>query len=728
MPTETTNAIITNPVLIFFIVLVIILMAPLLLKRLKIPHIIGLIVAGVVVGPFGFNLLSRDSSFELFGQVGLLYLMFLVGLEIDMYHLKKNFRRGLGFGIYTFVIPFVLGMLASVYVLHVTWETSILLGAMYSAHTLIAYPIVSRFDLTRTPVVMIAIVGTIIAVIGSLFALAVGVGIYRDGGFQISFIFRLTGLIIVYGLAIVVIYPRLTRWFFKTFSDSISHFLYILSLVFFAAWMAQVIGLEGVLGAFFAGLVLNRYIPAASPLMGRLEFFGNAIFIPYFLVGVGMLIDIRVISQKETLWVAANMIVVALATKWIAAWIAQKSSKMNGDERRIMFGLSSAHTAVALAVAMIGYNIILPDGSHLLNKSILNGTVLMILITCAISPIVTEGAAAREKKRLQKKLAEKDKEEDKLTIDRTLIAVSNPITTPNLMELAMMMRGKLAHDPLYALYVRSDDSYAAIEEAENLLKIAEKTAAASEIRTVPIERYDLNVVTGIMNTVKEKNLSEIIIGLHRKSTVVDSFFGSKIIQLLSDMNKMFVISRCFIPVNIINRIHVCVPRNAEYEVGFRAWVTKLGNLTRQVGCRIIFYANKETIPFIKSIISNEQFGVRSRYKELDEWSDYIMIGNELLEDDLLVMIGARRSSMSFDKEMDNMPSILSKYFNHNNLLLIYPEQFGENHQFTTFSDPQLSDITVAPSKIFIRVRGWYSWFVLQKKKLEHRFRNRHKNK
>lgn len=724
MNAAPTQALITNPVLIFFIVLVIILLAPILLKRLKIPHVVGLIVAGVVVGPFGFNLLSRDSSFEIFGQVGLLYLMFLAGLEIDMYHLKRNMSKGFVFGLLTFGVPFVLGMIASVYVLNVGWSTSILLAAMYSAHTLIAYPVVSRFEITKSPVVLISIVGTIMAVLGSLVALALGVGIHRDGGFDATFLLRLFALIVIYGLSILYIYPRLTRWFFKTFNDSISQFVYVLAMVFLAAWMAQVIGLEAVLGAFFAGLVLNRYVPSLSPLMGRLEFVGNALFIPYFLIGVGMLINVRVITQQDTLWVAINMIAVAIFTKWFAAWLAQKSYHMDSADRNMMFGLTSAHTAVALAVVMIGYNVVLPDGSRLLNESILNGTILMILVTCAIAPIATERAAIKIQKRMKHEGLIEDS--PKQTRNKNaLITVSNPITATGLVDLAIMMGENKGAGSLFALHVRTDDSRVAIMDAENILKVTEKRAAGADIELQSIERYDLNVVAGIANTVKEKNIGTLIMGLHYRNNIVDSFFGAKIEQLLHQTNKMVLITRCFIPLNTITRILVVVPNSAEFESGFKEWVLRIGNITSQIGCRVIFHSSEETAKHIKQVIYEYQLGIRNEYVTLDSWSDYIMLTNDVLEDDLLIMIGARRTSISFDKEMDNLPSILSKYFNHNNLLMIYPEQFGKEPQFVTFNDPLSTDI-MTPSGFLLKLRNWYKWLIVQKKKITHH--NRTKNK
>lgn len=713
----TAPPIITNPVLIFFTVLVIILLAPLIFNRLKIPHIIGMIVAGVVIGPFGFNLLARDSSFEIFGQVGILYLMFLVGLEIDMYHLKKNIKKGFVFGLYTTFIPIILGMIASVYILGVSWATSMLLASMYASHTLIAYPVVSRYEITKSPVVLITIVGTIFAVLGALLTLAIGVGIHRDGGFRVIFLLRLFVLLLVYCIAILYAYPRLTRWFFKTYSDNVTQYVYVLALVFLAAWLAQIIGLEAVLGAFFAGLVLNRYIPSLSPLMNRIEFVGNAIFIPYFLIGVGMLINMRVLSNMDTVWVTLNMIVVALICKWLAAWVAQKTYKMKSAERELMFGLTTAHTAVALAVVMVGYKIILPDGSHLISESILNGTIVMILVSCAISSFVTEGAASKIKKQMVGDIL-KDHSQEQRKESKILIGVSNPVTTAALVNLAIMLRERNEVNPIFALHVRNDESEAAKAVAQNTLNLAGKVAASADVPLVPIERYDLNIVTGLNNTIIERGVSNVILGLHQKSTVVDSFFGKKLEQLLKNTNKMVIISKCFIPINTITRIVVAVPPKAEFETGFHEWVVNVCNLTKQIGCRVIFCSNSETNPLIKSVIYQENIEVRNEFRAMELWSDYLMLSNKILDDDLLVMIGARRASMSFDSEMDNMPTILSKYFNHNNLIIIYPEQFGKEDRLVTFIDP-LADINVSPSNAWLKLRTAYRWIIMNKKKITH---------
>ena len=240
------SAIVTHPIPIFFIVMLIILLGPLLLNRLRIPHIIGMIVAGVVIGPFGCDVLHNDESFRIFGQVGLLYLMFLAGLEIDMYHLRLNLRRGLFFGLLTLVVPLAAGILTAIYVQKLDITASLLLGAMYAAHTLIAYPVAARYGITRAPAVIIAVVGTIIAVVGSLMVIALAVSIGHDGVINLSDVLFLLLRMALWAAALIFIYPKITRWFFRNFSDRVNQYVFIMAMVFLAAWTASLIGLEGI--------------------------------------------------------------------------------------------------------------------------------------------------------------------------------------------------------------------------------------------------------------------------------------------------------------------------------------------------------------------------------------------------------------------------------------------------------------------------------------------------
>lgn len=718
-----TTPLVTSPVLIFFIVLVIILLSPLVLNRFKIPHIIGLIVAGLVVGPHGLNVLARDMSFELFGQVGLLYIMFLAGIEIDMFHLKRNLKRGMVFGILTFLFPMVIGTVASVYLLNMSWITSILLASMYASHTLISYPIVARFGLTKSPAVLIAVVGTIIAVIGALLVLAGAVNVHRTGSFAWMDLLRLLIELVLYCVVILYTYPRITRWFFKQYSDNVTQYIYVMAMVFLAAWFAQIIELEAVLGAFFAGLVLNRYVPNASPLMNRIEFLGNALFIPYFLIGVGMMIDMKVISNINTLYVAGNMIVVALIAKWVAAWVVQKIYGMKGHERRMMFGLTTAHTAVALAVVTIGYNMIMPDGSRMMDETILNGTVLMILITCAIAPMVTARAASKMRIEMLTDDGTTEVSSSKRET-KILIPVSNPITAQSLTELALMLRNPRRKTDIYAIHVRNDNSASSRAIGRNALDIAVKSASSVDVEVTPIERYDINTIAGLLNAIEERDITDVIIGMHRKSTIIDSFFGAKIEQLLKTTNQMVLMTRCFIPINTVTRIVVAVPPMAQYETGFSRWVRAIGNLTRQIGCRVIFCCHPDTQSLIRGVLHRDRYDIRHEYRDVERWDDFVLLSNRILEDDLFVVVSARETSVSHNDDMADVPGFLQRYFSRNNLIVLYPEQFGQSEPMNTFVDPMSSDLHSVPSPLWFKLHGLYRKGVQIKKSLFHRKRNK----
>ncbi len=694
------HPLVTSPVSIFFIVLAIILVTPLVMNKFKIPHIIGMIVAGVVIGPYGLNILDRDTSFAIFGQVGLLYLMFLAGLEIDMYHLKLNLRRGLLFGILTLFIPLVLGVVTSVYIFHLDWLTSMLLGAMYASHTLISYPVVARFGITRTPAVVIAVVGTIIAVIGALLILAVTLDIHHEGQFSLSSLARLLLMITLYCAFIIIVYPRLTRRFFKTYGDKVAQYVFVMAMVFMAAWLAQLIGLEPVLGAFFAGLVLNRYIPAASPLMSSIEFVGNALFIPYFLISVGMIINLSTIFDKSTLLSTLIMLVVALLGKWLPAFITARIAGLGRPSVNVMFGLSTAHTAVALAIVTLGHTL------GMFDQMILNATVLIILITCTLAPIITTAGAPK----LKIDQLEHDEDRDRRAIKRTrvnnsLIPVANPASAAELVEMALLMRSEVGKHEFYALHVRNDNSRAARTLAEDSLNMAKKTASAADIHISTLDRYDLNTVTGVINAIEERDITEVFLGLHRRQTVIDSFFGAKVDALIRSTNRMIIITRMMIPVSTVTRIIVYAPPKAQYETGFSRWVRAVARLTRQVGCRIVFCTPRDMQPLIQGVIYQENYGIRCEFREVEQWDDFILLSSRIRPDDLLTAIGARVNSVSYGPAMSEMPSFLQRYFAAHNLVFIYPEQFGEAQAVTSFVDPMAGDITSAPSPLWSKLRA-----------------------
>lgn len=696
---------ITDPTWIFFLVLVIILFAPMVLGRLRIPHIIGMILAGVVIGEYGFNILERDSSFELFGKVGLYYIMFLAGLEMDMEDFKKNRVKALVFGLITFIVPMVLGVWSSMELLEYGFTTSVLLASMYASHTLIAYPIVSRYGLSRLRSVNITIGGTAVTVTLALLILAVIGGMYKgtlDSMFWVLLVLKVTFL----SLLIVFLFPRIGRWFFRRYEDNVMQFVFVLAMVFLGGGLMEFVGMEGILGAFLAGLVLNRLIPKLSPLMNRLEFVGNALFIPYFLIGVGMIIDVRTLfTGGEALKVAVVMTVVATFSKWLAAWMTQKIFRMQRTERSMMFGLSNAQAAATLAAVLIGNKIEVSPGVPLLNDDVLNGTVVMILFTCIISSIMTERAARKiAVKENMEGMNDKPREEENI-----LIPVANPDTIENLVGMALIMKDPKRKDGLTALSVINDnnDSEARQVQGKRYLERTAMVAAAADVTVNTVSRFDLNIASGIIHTLKEYNASEVVIGLHHKATLVDSFLGTMTENLLKGMHKQVMIVKCLMPVNTLRRIIVAVPPKAEFEVGFTKWVERLCRMGSQLGCRVHFFANAYTLRCLQGYINQKNKGVRAEYTELESWDDLLLLTGQVNFDHLLVIVSARRGFISYDPSFERLPMQVSKYFNNNSLIVLYPDQYGDPQENVSFSDPRHH----SESQHYDAVGKWfYKWF------------------
>lgn len=705
---------IDNPVLIFFIVLAIILLAPIVLNRFRIPHIIGLIIAGIIIGPHGLHLLARDSSFEIFGQVGILYLMFLAGIEMDIFSLIRNRKPGIIFGLLTFGIPMILGTVASHYLLHLDWLISMLLSSMFASHTLISYPIVSRYGINRYAPVTVAVAGTIFAILGSLIVFAIVTGSLSGDTsttYWVAFVIK----VIAYALFIIFVYPHLIRWFFKTYSDNVMQFIFVLALVFLSSFIAEFIGLLSIIGAFFAGIILNRYIPSVSPLMNRLEFVGNALFIPYFLIGVGMMIDLGIIVEHpELLLVAVIMCFIAVSTKWIAAWMIQRIFHYTATDRRLIFGITSAKAAVSLAAVIVGRQL------GVFDDAILNGTIIMILVTCTVSSILTERASSKIVVQLQDQ--EPSPAESAVNEERILIPVANPATVERLVNMALLMKKPKRNTPIYALYVNDDSKTSNQYASQRILQQASKAASAADAQLVPISRYDLNIASGILNTVKEHNISEIVLGLHHKANIVDSFFGSKIENMLRGTHKMIWITKCSTPPDTTSRIIVSVPPMAEYETGFATWIDRLANISQQIGCRIIFYAYEATIPYIEGVLMRRSDKIRHEYSKVESWDDMLLLSNVVSEDDLFVVVSARRASVSFNTDYDKLPAFLTQYFADNNLIVLYPEQFGTATPNTaTFHDP-LAQSAETSSHGLLGMRDGLDIFARWKKKITDRFR------
>ncbi len=673
---ETTLPI-TNPVLKFLLILFIILFTPILLNKVKIPHLLGLIIAGAIIGPNGINLMERDSGIILSGTAGLLYIMFLAGLEIDLVDFKKNRNKSLVFGLFTFLIPMILGFLSGIYILGFSIPTSILLASMFASHTLIAYPLISKLGVSKNRAVNITVGGTMITDTLALIVLAVVVGI-TNGDVSTAFWLRLCFSIIIFGFIVMLLFPIIGRWFFKRFDDNVSQYIFVLAMVFLGAFLAELAGVEAIIGAFLTGLSLNRLIPHTSPLMNRVEFVGNAIFIPFFLIGVGMLIDYRAFfKDAETLKVATVMILVATSAKFLAAYITQKTFKFSTDERRLIFGLSNAQAAATLAAVLVGYNIIIDNNEsgepiRLLNESVLNGTILMILVTCTIASFVAQKGAKNIA--LLENIESSNDENRNDELEQILIPISNIETTDELINLAVTIKSKQNKNGLFALSIvdNSKIDESANKQAKKVLNKAAITAASTDNILNEILRYDLNVVNGITSVIKEHKITDLILGLHINKGISDSFLGNLTEGILKSCNVTTLIYKPAQPFVTIKRHLIIIPENAENEIGFPFWLLKVWNIARNSGAKLVFHGDRNTIKWVKEI--QVKFPVDSEFKEFTDWGNLLMLSKDFQPDDNLIIVMSRKNKVSYNNNMAKIPSYLNINFKNTSYILIYPMQ------------------------------------------------------
>ena len=677
---------ITSPTMIFFVVLCIILFAPIIMGKLRIPHIVGMVLAGVAVGPHGLNILAKDDSFDLFGHVGLYYIMFLAGLEMNMANFMKNRVRTFTHGIMAFVIPMVMGFIVNRTVLEYNVMTSVLLASMYASHTIITYPIIMRYGLARQRSVTIAVGATAVTDTLTLLVLAIVGGLFKGqitGGFWLMLFVKIAAVFFV----IFFFFPRIARYFFHRYEDNVAQFIFVLAMTFLGAWLMELIGMEGLLGAFLTGLVLNRYVPNVSPLMTHLEFVGNAIFIPYFLIGVGMLVNVRLLfGGLDTLQVAAVMIAVALTSKWIASFLTQKLFGMRGVERELIYGLSNAQAGATLAAVMVGYNLIMPDGGRLLNDDVLNGTVILILVTCIFSSFTTEQASKRIALENQAAVPEDESSDD----EKIMINIKHAETAETLVGLAILMRNRLLNRGMVALNVVYDDinrlSYQ--EKGRRLLEHVTKVANYADVGVQTQVRIATNITNGIKHAFKEFNASEMIIGMHNNDDSAKKFWGEFIPGLFNGLSRQITIVRCLRPLNTLRRIQVAVPSRAEFEPGFYRWLERLARMSENLDCRIQFHAKRETLSLINQYMQNRHPNVRAEYTFMAHWIDIAKLGGSVNDDHMFVVITARKGTISYKSALERLPEELTKYFSGKSLMIIFPDQYGEPVGAMTFAEPQ----------------------------------------
>lgn len=663
----------SNPVLVFALILIIILLSPILLKKLGIPGIIGLILSGVIIGPYGFNILEKNSAVDLFSTIGLLYIMFIAGLELDLAEFKANRNKSYLFGFLTFIIPLAIGFPVCYYLLGYDFNASFLTASMFATHTLVAYPIVSKFGISNNQAVAITVGGTILTDTAVLIILAIIIG-NSQGNLGQEFFVRMGVSIVIFSAIMFYIVPRVAKWFFRKLeSEKYAHYIFVLAVVFLAAFLSETAGLEPIIGAFMAGLALNRLIPQSSALMNRIEFIGQSLFIPFFLISVGMVVDVNVIfSGPKALIVAATLSVVALFGKWVAAFFTQLAFKYSVAQRQLIFGLSSSHAAAILAVVIVGFN------AGILDKNILNGTIILILVTCIVASFATERAA---KKIVISSAGEGIRRSgaNALIHEHIMIPIANVQNMGKLLEFAFLIRDKKSANPVSLLSVVPNDKEAEVNIARSrkMLESYVSQASANEIKVNILTTIDHNAASGIARTSKEIMADIVLLGWPQRTGFLSKLIGEKVEGIINNVDKNLFISYLGNPFISLKRMVVISPSLAERENGFEVWVKKIVKLAQELSIPVFHYGQAETREAIQRFTKRRNSSVIIYYSEFNHWEDFLSLSSEILAEDLLVLISARKGSVSYSSMFDNISLRLEKHFEKNSKIIIYPQQYSQ---------------------------------------------------
>lgn len=654
-----------SPILVMSVILIIILFSPILMEKIKAPSIIGLILAGVAIGPYGFNILGNNMFVDIFSTIGLLYIMFIAGLELDLNEFKINRNKSLAFALFTFAIPLGIGYPIVRYFLGYDFNAGFLTAAMFATHTLVAYPIISREGISKNPAVAATVGGTILTDTAVLIILAIILGNSR-GGLTYEFWIRFGISLVIFSLILFLVIPRIAKWFFSTFEEKKElHYIFVLSMVFFAAFFAKAAGLEPIIGAFAAGIALNKLIPASSALMNRVEFIGNSLFIPFFLISVGMLVDVRVIFHGWQAWiVAGTLMLVGIGGKWLAAWVTQKSFHFSTAQRNIIFGLSGGHAAATLAVVTVGYS------ANILDGAILNGTIILILVACLLASIVTERSAKKLK-------AEADEDTEALLRasgadkEQILLSVSDTGNMEKILEMAILIKDKESGNPVSVLSVveNNEDAEVEIVRVKEDLQSLVKEGAATETPVNILATIGKTRAEGIERISKEISADIIMFDWPQ-----GGFREEKVQSFLDQVNRNLLVCKFVNPLALHSKLHLMAPGGCSSEPGFEWWVLKLTMLAQELSDAMVIYCAEMDEKEIARVIKLRKLNTTIEFVRFEEWEDFLILSKYITEDDLIIIISARAGTASYSSDMREALEKLNKYFTKNSCIVIYPEQ------------------------------------------------------
>ncbi len=655
----------TDPILVFTILILLILVAPLLATRLRVPDLVLLLVAGTVMGPNGAGVLTRDSAITLFGNVGLIYIMFLAGLEIDLHRFISTRQRSLSFGLLTFLIPQGLGTLVGHHLLGLDWRAAVLLASMFASHTLLAYPIASRLGIARSEPVAVTVSATIITDTLALLVLAVVAdsarGVALGLGFWVGIGAGMAALLALTWWGI----PRLTRWFFHNVTEAGgAQFLFVLATVCGCAYLSHFAKMEPIVGAFLAGAAFNRLIPEHSTLMNRVVFVGNNLFIPFFLLSVGMLVDPAAMAGSPRTWlVAATMVVAVVATKLAAAWLAGAWFGYDRDARQVMFGLSVVQAAATLAAVLVGFEL------GIFDEPILNGTIAMIAVTCPLGAWMVDRHGRRMAGRVDRPVSTPS------TSQRLLVSVAKPETARRLLELAFVLRDRALPGTIEALTVIRDegDTEEEVVRGEQLIGHCLTQAAAADIAIQPTVRVDANPADGIVRAAKELHATLVLCGWSSGGLVGRGVFGTVMDKVLDVCAPRLLCCRLVRPLGTNQRLLLLWPPLAERRSDLTALARDVRLLTTQIGAQIRAYVvGDEPAELRRALTGGPSPRPFTVVSSSSLRAAQAKLCAEVGPDDLILLLCERRSGSLWTPSLDSLPARVAARFPNNSMLVAYP--------------------------------------------------------
>ncbi|CAN5335845.1 cation:proton antiporter [soil metagenome] len=659
----------SNPVLIFSVILTIILISPILFRRLNIPGIIVLIISGIIVGPFGLGLLEQNVAIDLFSKIGLLYIMFIAGLELDMNQFKVNRNKSFLFGSFTFFLPLIIGFPVCYYFLGYDFNASFLTASMFATHTLIAYPIVSRMGVSKNEAVAITVGGTILTDTAVLIILAIIIGNHQEGGLTADFWIRLLISLTIFVAIMFYLVPKIAKWFFtKMEKEKHSHYIFVLTVVFLAAFLAELAGIEDIIGAFLAGLGLNRLIPHSSALMNRIEFMGNSLFIPIFLLSVGMLVDVRVIfSGYMAILVAVTLSIVAIAGKWLAAFFTQLVFKYTNSQRKVIFGLSSGHAAATLAVILVGFN------AGIIDRNILNGTIILILITSIVATLATENAAKKMLAESQELNPEEIKKSESFKMETILLPLANIVNFDKLVEFTILIKDKSSENPVSILSVVPNDEQAELNIAQAKTKLEDFVvqASASETMVDVTATIDQDVAEGIARKSKEL-IADIIVMGWPTSSAPNEVIGQKMARIINRTTKTVFLCETNHPWATQQKLIIAAPERSSQMDGFEIWVKKAIKIAEELSVPILVFTDTETRDAIEKMVDDLNLRAPFEFEAFDNWDNFLTIKERVGEDDVIMLISARKDSAAYQPALEKIPYLMESNFKDNTKIIVFP--------------------------------------------------------